>query len=632
MKTKHPERVKLSKALEEDRERIKSRKGNIDKRATIIKGEGDSESTGEASGVSQPTTEQLARINQFTRSPKTAEELAVFTTLSCNDLPDRDDDQFTKECISDFASLEAPFSSVGKSFMLDHAYSVQNAVGRIFGVGTEKVSGANFLTNEVYVPNTESNQKLLEDIDFGINWAVSVGVVLGEDSCSLPWCGSAFSWSGWWCQSGHDKGMYYTEDAEEDAWGYPIPCEDQSGAEGQKCVRHFSQPRDFYELSQVFLGAQYYAQLAEKDPNWKGILKAASAKVPVLGLKSAEADDLPLRHLPKQVADAYSRYKVTEDESDGSLTWQDEERIIWNFDPEHPEDGVMSLGRAKAAGEEDDDDTEEVDSNGEVQLDGNAEGDLGEDPDAEARSVDQSEDGSGEGDHSEDGGVEPLGSEPGTGELVTEDAGDGDEDESESEEEDDESEDSDSENSDADDSDSEEKTIKGVQDVLKAAIGADLPSEITAVLAEAKGTGLEALLEAASEEIKALREKNQNLSKQAELGERLVREARADAIEWYVKANFEGDGQPVKTDEYVKLLDRCGTDVDLIRSLGDKERKLAQERFGLKKTRKSSFRKDPNLDQDGKDATAEEAEQERKSLWDQEDEERRDKVVSRIHG
>lgn len=254
---KHPQKVKLSAALAEDKTAIKARKGLIDKRTTLVKTTKDADDLVSETGATMcPDADQLERINKFTRRAVTAEEVVCFKTLSCNDIPDRDDDRFVTECVKGFAELEQPFSPTGKSFMLDHEYKIANAVGRIFGTDTKKVDSALFLTNEVYIPNTEKNKNLIEDIDFGINWAVSVGVMLGADECSLSFCKAPFSSWGWWCQNGHDKGLYYTEDAEEDAYGWPTPCDPDTN-KAEKCIRNFKEPRDMYELSQVFLGAQY---------------------------------------------------------------------------------------------------------------------------------------------------------------------------------------------------------------------------------------------------------------------------------------------------------------------------------------------------------------------------------------
>jgi hypothetical protein len=554
---KHPKKTKLSDALAEDAPRIKERKGTIQHRATLIKAPGVEKDAG-VDAPMRPTDEQLSRINEFTRSPKTADEVVAFSTLSMNDLPDRDDDQFTKECVADFAALEQPFSPVGKSFMLNHEYKTQNAVGRIFGVDTKKVGGANFLTNEVYMPNTDQYKGLIEDIDFGINWAVSVGVMLGKDECSLPWCKAGFSSWGWWCANGHDKGMFYTQDAEEDSWGYPIPCDPKtSGA--SKCLRLFKEPRDFYELSQVFLGAQYYAAL-EKDPSFASVMKAATAGVPLIGLGSGDlAEKLPLLHIPDKVSEAMARHKVRELE-DGSLQWVDEHKMVWTFDPENPEEGPSALGKTESS----DDDEEENDDDGTASSERGSGEDAGSEDQAEDSGAEpEQEDASGQGSVSDPApaAVEQSSGEPGS--L----------------------------------SDEEEKGVSK-KSVLEAAKKAKLPDEVIQVVEKASDNGLDALLLRLADENSELRTKNSELSEKAGVADQYVKDLRAEALEWYVRANADGNGA-VKTDTFEKILNRCGDDADLIKGMIEEQMTTARKRFPgtFRKTpSRSSFPVDPHFE------------------------------------
>jgi hypothetical protein len=572
----HPQKVKLSEALAEDAERIKARKGLIDKTATIIKAPG-TDSEAEVGGSFRPNDEQLARINEFTRTPKTADEVICFSTLSCNDIVDRDDDQFTTECVKDFSELEQPFSPVGKSFMVNHDYKIENAVGRIFGTDTKRVSGSLFLTNEVYLPNTERYAGFIEDLDFGINWAVSVGVMLGADECSLPWCKAPFSSYGWWCSNGHDKGLYYTEDAEEDSWGYPAPCDPKTkGAE--KCVRLFKDPKDFYELSQVFLGAQYYAAL-EKDPGFASVMKSVSSGgVPIIGLGHDMAEKLPIPHFPQKVSEALKRFKPKEAE-DGSLVWTDDQGLRWTFDPESPEDGVMSLGRAASDNEEGDDADGE---SGQLDIDGSGDDDSSGDGSSDTGANAGAGDGGSReaSDQSSAGSEQPLGGESGAVAL------DADEDEEESEEEEDTetvSEDSDDSEDSADESESVDEKA-----VVRAAVKAKLPDAVRNAAAD----GLDALLSACAKHMQEQAQKVSALEPKAALGEQFITELRADAIAWYVKAHQEKDNAKVKTEAFEKLLDRAGDDAELLSEIIEEQKSAARAKFP--KVRRSSFPSDPN--------------------------------------
>lgn len=568
-KHKHPERTKLTAAVAEDKDAIKSRKGLIDKRATLIKTTADGDDlASEVGATMRPTDDQIERINKFTRRAVTADEVVAFKTLSMNDIVDRDDDQFTTQCVKDFASLEQPFSPVGKSFMLDHEYKVGNAIGRIFGVDTKKIDGALFLTNEVYMPNTAQFQPLIEKIDFGINWAVSVGVMLGKDECSLSWCKAPFSSYGWWCQQGHDKGLWYTEDAEEDSWGWPIPCEPNTrGAE--KTIRLFSEPKDMYELSQVFLGAQYYAAL-EKQPEFASVLKSVTAGVPIIGLSEKEAEELPLHKEPRRVTEARMHFGVEEME-DGTLRWVDNDRLIWLFDP--ATDDIASLGRMA-----DPNTQEEADAEGNLRSGSGDEESLQLQPgDEDHGAVDGQVDGGSidgqEVDLSAEGSPVQRGE---SGEVDPDEESDGGEDDGE--ENDDTSEDEDE----SDDDDSEAD-----QNVVELISSAGLPEAV--LNAARKSTGkavLPAVLAAVSAEF-------QKLTSKASLGDAYLRDLRADAIDWYVKAHKTADTAAVKTTTFEKLLDRCGDDVELIRGLIEENKEMARAKFPVS-VRRSSFPTDPN--------------------------------------
>lgn len=613
----HPKKKSLTDALEEDSGRLAARKGNISKTATMIKAPGTDAEAG-STGPMRPDADQLKRINQYTMSPKTADDVVCFTTLSMNDIEDRDEDQFTTECVKDFAALEDPFSFTGKSYMLDHAYSVGNSVGRIFGTDTKKVKSALFLTNEVYMPNTDQFAPLIEKIDFGINWAVSVGVVLGKDECSLPWCKAGFSSWGWWCMNGHDKGAYYVEDGEEDSWGYPLPVDSRmQGAE--KCIRLFMNPRDAYELSQVFLGAQFYAQL-EKDPAFKSVMKAATAGVPTIGVNSDFASKLPMKHLPEKVAEAFQRgLKVTE-EDDGTLTWVDEHKMVWSYDPESSENNAVALGKSNDNKEESEDGTT-------GSKRGSAEDGEGDDPDpsegdegAASGSEGVIDGGSGdEGDPSlEDGEQQRSGSGTADG-SVTKSDDDEDDDDEDSEDSDDDSDDDESD--DYEDSDTEGEKGLSKAEVIAAARRVKLPDSVISEAEKAEGNGLVALLRRIGDEAKGLRKANKVLSEKAVVADKYVEDLKAEALAAYVRAHAVGEGH-VATEGFENLLKMAGDNVEAIEFMIEEQTGLAQAKFpeaSAKRPRRSSVPSDPN---------------EEKKIEDKqfEGDDHSSKVVGRIHG
>lgn len=573
---------KLSEALTDDADRLKARKGLIDKTATLVKVSDDGTEADAGTGATmRPTDDQLAKINGFTRKTVTADEVVAFTTLSCNDIPDRDDDQFSKQCVKDFAELPQPYSPTGKSFMLDHEYKVGNAVGRIFATDTTTKSGATFLTNDVYMPKTPQFEPLIEKIDFGISWAVSVGVMLGKDECSLSFCKAPFSSWGWWCQNGHDKGLYYTEDAEEDSWGYPKPC-DPKTSKAEKCIRVFSDPKDMYELSQVFLGAQYFAAL-DKEPAFASVMKSvASKELPIIGVSREEAKKLPIPHEPLKLAQA-RRDGLVKEAEDGALVWTDSEGLRWTFDPENPSDGVLSLGKANNNDSEEEDDGEhEVPGGSGSDPNGAIDGDVAPVADAEAGVG-----GSGSsGDPADPSGFEPSG-EPSDSSVDDEEEDSEEDDDSEDDESDDES------SEDEDDDDSEEEKSVTKEDVLRAARKSNLSEAALKAVEASKGNGLDALLLAVSSEVKALETQVSELTPKAALGDQFVLELRANAIDAYVRNHATKEQPKVAVSTYEKLLDRVGDDPELLKAMAEEQQAEAQKKFP-KTVRRAGFPTDPN--------------------------------------
>lgn len=516
----------------------------IKKEFTLLKTEEpEAASGGYESKVLRPTESQLEKINRFTKTPKTADEVVCFKTLSCNDLEDRDDDQFTTDCVRDFSKLPEPYSPVGKSYMVGHDYN-KLPVGRIYDVGTQNIDGTLFLTNEVYLPNTEANKSFIENVDYGIYWAVSVGVMLGEDECKV--CKSPFHWFGWWCKNGHEKGLYYDPESDEtDDYGWPIACDPAKTPNAVKCVRMFKSPKDFYELSQVFLGAQYYAAL-QRDPNFEGIIKAASAsRSPVVALSASEAFHLPMPHSINMGQGGIATMSWS---GGNTKSWTDIHGLTWSVGP-----NGETVCHGKQTEEEDDAEL----SSGSVgertgEEDGQAE--PGSDPGSAAGGTEVGAGGSPEDGGQELGGSGSEGSQVGT-------------DESEEEEMD-------------------------KQAVLAAAQQAKLPASIIEQLAAAEDNGLLLVLQATNEQLEAQSKELEELRPKATLGDAYIKELRSNVLNWYVKANQE-DGKGVDTKIVEKLIDACGDNIELIKELQAQYEKTARSRFPAA-VRRSTSEIDPN--------------------------------------
>lgn len=523
-----------------------SKKSLIDKTFTAMKAAGDGDL---GSGIYTPTAEQMAKINLYTASPKSAEEIIAFDTLSCNDMVDRDDDRFVTDCVKDFAKLEGAYSPVGKSFMVSHDYT-KLPVGRIFDVGTKKVEDALHLTNSVYMPNTDQYKSYAENLDFGIYWAVSVGVMLEEQTCSV--CDSPMVGRFWvFCmENGHEKGLWYDPKSEEkDAWGWALPVE--PGTKGaEKCIRNLASPKDFYELSQCFLGAQYDAQISRGA--LKGVIKAASAgNTAIVNLSREEAKEIPFQHVSEQVREAYDKGFTISTNDEGHPTWKDEHNLVWVFDPS--EDEVLCLGEAKST----DDDEEVKDGKGNEGKDGSTSA-LGE------GGTQREQDGGGQSD-SEDG--------------------EGDDDEADADEEGvddaDEDEDDDSEEEESDDDSSGDDDAKSVSKttVIAAANAARLPQDVIAAAAGASGNGLDALLRSCSKLIKDQKARVAGLETKAALGESFIESKKSEAIAMYVRAHQSGERKAVNVDRFKKKLERMGEDIELIQEEIEEQKAHAQAKF-----------------------------------------------------
>lgn len=528
--------------------RAATKGAGIQKQVTVLKTSDSSGSGGgSTSGVFTPTDEQLAKINGFTRSPKTADEVVCFRTLSCNDLEDRDDDQFTTQCVKDFAALTGPMSSVGKSYMVSHD-SRTLPVGRIFDVGLETVGEGLFLTNDVYMPNTEQYKSFIENLDYGVYWAVSVGVMLGASDCKV--CEEPFQGHGYWCVNHHEKGLFYDPKSKEvDDWGWPIPV-DPTSKGAVKTIQRMKEPKDFYELSQVYLGAQYYAALG-KDPNFEGILKAASASgTPMVGLSREEARKLPLPAPAEKLVEARQRGYEVKAEDDGTMTWTDDQQLVWNFVPEDNE--ALCLGKSETNNQEE---TE----NGSVQLEHSGERNASPEGDRQHNSGSQPDKASGQGE-----GDQPLTRSSGEQHRQNEDALSGEDEDM-------------------------DKTA-----VIAAATKAGLSTSILEKLAGAEGNGLDLVLSELVVQSTDLQKQVGELTPKAAMGEEYLKELRADTINWFVKANQTSDAQTgVNTDSIERLMTACGENVDLVKTLRDQYQDLARAKFP-ESVRRSTFPDDAN--------------------------------------
>ena len=169
-----------------------------------------------------PDAEQLAKINRQAKSPLRAEEVYVFSVRLCDDQPDRDFERFQTQALEALAPM-----FVGKTGIVDHAWSSEKQVARIFEAGVEYEGGAAYLKAWAYILRGEKTAELIREIEAGIKREVSVGCAMGRSICSV--CGAEYG------SCTHRKGESYG---------------------GQTCVAVLCEPVDAYEFSFVAVPAQ----------------------------------------------------------------------------------------------------------------------------------------------------------------------------------------------------------------------------------------------------------------------------------------------------------------------------------------------------------------------------------------
>ena len=195
-----------------------------------------------SSGV--PTAVQLEAINAQAKAQLTAEQVYVFSLRLCDDQPDRDHERFDTAALPGLAKL-----FIGKTGIVDHRWSSENQIARIFETQVVKEEGVSFIKAWAYIRRGGSNDEVIADIEAGIKKEVSVGCAMGQCVCSV--CGSEYG------TCGHRKGEYY---------------------DGQLCCGILRQPVDAYEFSFVAVPAQPAA----------GVLKAAGGRSKSLKELAAE--------------------------------------------------------------------------------------------------------------------------------------------------------------------------------------------------------------------------------------------------------------------------------------------------------------------------------------------------------
>jgi len=187
-----------------------------------------------------PTAVQLEAINAYTKTKLTAEQVYVFSLRLCDDQVDRDGERFDKAALPELARL-----FVGKTGIVDHKWSADTQVARIFETQVVQEENVCYIKAWAYIRRGGSAEELIADIEAGIKKEVSVGCAMGRSVCSV--CGSEYG------QCGHQKGELY---------------------DGQICCAILREPMDAYEFSFVAVPAQREAGVMKQLGGKKTSLKA----------------------------------------------------------------------------------------------------------------------------------------------------------------------------------------------------------------------------------------------------------------------------------------------------------------------------------------------------------------------
>ena len=185
-----------------------------------------------ASGV--PTAVQLEAINAQAKTKLEKEQVYVFSLRLCDDQVDRDYERFDTAALYSLAKL-----FIGKTGVVDHKWSAENQIARIFGAEVVQEDGISYIKAWAYIRRGGHGDEVIADIEAGIKKEVSVGCAMGHSVCSI--CGGEYG------TCGHQKGEHY---------------------DGQLCCAILKEPMDAYEFSFVAVPAQRSA----------GVLKALGGR------------------------------------------------------------------------------------------------------------------------------------------------------------------------------------------------------------------------------------------------------------------------------------------------------------------------------------------------------------------
>lgn len=169
-----------------------------------------------------PTQVQLDAINAQAKAKLTQEQVYVFSLRLCDDQIDRDGERFDTGALPALAKM-----FIGKTGIVDHKWSSDSQVARIFETQVVKEDSVSYIKAWAYIRRGGHADEIIADIEAGIKKEISVGCAMGRSVCSV--CGGEYG------VCGHQKGEVY---------------------DGQICCAILKEPMDAYEFSFVAVPAQ----------------------------------------------------------------------------------------------------------------------------------------------------------------------------------------------------------------------------------------------------------------------------------------------------------------------------------------------------------------------------------------
>lgn len=232
------------------------------------------------------TEKELELINNYTRSPLTADDVYIFSVTLCDNEIDRDFECFSVESLQKLKDL-----FVGKTGISDHSMRSKDQAARIFYCyiesdplrKTSKGEVYTALKAKAYTLRTESTKTLIDEIDGGIKKEVSIGCAVNTITCSI--CGKNMKTHA--CQ--HIKGKTY---------------------KGSICHGILEDPTDAYEWSFVAVPAQRNAGVTKsfnpKEEKTMNVIDTIKSMTGDCSISSQQVAELKayIEHLEAQAEQA----------------------------------------------------------------------------------------------------------------------------------------------------------------------------------------------------------------------------------------------------------------------------------------------------------------------------------------